>query len=179
MRLMYWLIVAATAAVYAAMALWSLPMIAGEAGGLAPFDLRPLGYSEAEARAFLDRLSAEGRDHYLTVQRRLDLAFPALLAAALAWTALRLPPRGWHAVRWLVVAGAIGGMVADYAENAAVATMLATSPDAVTGETIAAASRWTRLKTLGATVALSLGVILLVRAVVVRMQSTRATDSNQ
>lgn len=175
-NLLFWLLVAATGAVYAAMALWSLPRISDAAGGLMPFDLRPLGYTETEAREFAQRLSDGGRAFYLTVQHRLDLAFPALLAATLTWTALRLPPTGWRAVRGVLAVAAIGGMVADYAENAAVATLLSAAPEAVAAEQIAAASRWTVLKSLGATLAMSLGVVLLARAVIARMKSRQASD---
>lgn len=175
--LLFWLLVAATGAVYAAMAVWSLPRISDAAGGLMPFDLRPFGYTETEAREFMRRLSDEGRAFYLTVQHRLDLAFPALLAAMLAWTAFRLPPPGWRAVRWVLVIAAIGGMGADYVENHAVAAMLALPPDAVTPDQIATASRWTVLKSLGATLAMSLGVVLLARAVIARLTTQKSMDT--
>lgn len=175
-NLLFWLLVAATGAIYAAMALWSLPRISDAAGGLMPFDLRPFGYTETEAREFLHRLSDDGRAFYLTVQHRLDLAFPALLAATLAWTAFRLPPPGWRAVRWVLVVAAIGGMVADYSENAAVAAMLSAAPDAVAAGQIATASRWTLLKSLGATLAMSLGVVLLARAITARIRTRQPLD---
>lgn len=175
-NLLFWLIAAATGAVYAAMALWSLPKIAGEAGGLMPFDLRPFGYTETEAREFMHRLSDDGRAFYLAVQHRLDFAFPALLAATLVWTAFRLPPPGWRAVRWMLLVAAIGGMVADYSENTAVAAMLSVAPEAVAAEQIAAASRWTVLKSLGATIAMSLGVLLLARAIIARMKTRQPLD---
>ena len=175
--LLFWLLVAATGAVYAAMAVWSLPRISDAAGGLMPFDLRPLGYTEGEAREFVRRLSDEGRAFYLTVQHRLDLAFPALLAATLVWTAFRLPPPGWRAVRWVLVIAAAAGMVADYVENHAVASMLAAEPDAVTPDQIATSSRWTVLKSLGATVSMSLGVVLLARAFFVRLTTQKSMDT--
>ena len=64
---------AATIGLYLVMLLWSLPKIAAEAGGLTPFDMRPGGYSLAEARAFLAALSPEGTAFYLGVQHRLDM----------------------------------------------------------------------------------------------------------
>ncbi len=176
-KLLFWLLVAATGALYAAMAVWSLPRISDAAGGLMPFDLRPFGYNETEAREFLRRLSDDGRAFYLTVQHRLDLAFPALLAATLVWTAFRLPPSGWRAVRWVLIGAAVGGMVADYLENAAVAAMLSAAPDAVAVEQIATASRWTLLKSLGATLAMSLGVVLLARAVIARLTTQKSMDT--
>lgn len=176
-RALFWLLAATTAAVYAAMPFWSLPGIAEAAGGLMPFDLRPLGYTPAEARAFLSDLSDDGRDFYLTIQHRLDLAFPALLAATLAWIAFRLNPPGWRAVRWTIAAAALFGMFADYAENAAVAALLSSPPDAVTDAAIAAASRWTVLKSLGATLAMTLAVILILRAAFARSRLHERTDS--
>lgn len=176
-KLLFWLLVAATGAVYAAMAVWSLPHVTGEAGGLLPFDLRPFGYAEGEAREFLVHLTDDGRAFYLTVQHRLDLAFPALLAATLVWTALRLPPPGWRVVRWVLVGAAVGGMDADYLENAAVADMLSAAPDAVAVGEIVTASRWTVLKSLGATLAMSLGVVLLARAVLVRLTTQKSMDT--
>lgn len=176
-KLLFWLLVAATGAVYAAMAVWSLPRISDAAGGLMPFDLRPFGYTETEAREFLRRLSDDGRAFYLTVQRRLDLAFPALLAATLVWTALRLPPPGWRVVRWVLIGAAVGGMIFDYFENAAVADMLSAAPDAVAVGEIATASRWTLLKSLGATLAMSLGVVLLARAVIARLTTQKSMDT--
>lgn len=175
--LLFWLLVAATGAVYAAMAVWSLPRISEAAGGLMPFDLRPFGYTETEARKFLEKLSDDGRAFYLAVQHRLDLAFPALLAATLVWTALRLPPAGWRAVRWMLIGAAFGGMIADYVENAAVAAMLAQPAANVVADAIATASRWTVLKSLGATLAMSLGVVLLVRAVLVRLTTQKSMDT--
>lgn len=141
-----------------------------------PFDLRPFGYTETEAREFMHRLSDDGRAFYLAVQHRLDFAFPALLAATLVWTAFRLPPPGWRAVRWMLLVAAIGGMVADYSENTAVAAMLSVAPEAVAAEQIAAASRWTVLKSLGATIAMSLGVLLLARAIIARMKTRQPLD---
>jgi hypothetical protein len=177
-NLLFWLLVAATGVIYAAMAVWSLPYIAREAGGLLPFDLRPLGYSVGEAKAFLGKLTTEGRTLYLNVQHRLDLAFPALLAATLGWMAFCVPPPGRRAVRWAVAAFAIAGMVADYAENASVAAMLALPADAVPDALIASASRWTLAKSLGATVALSLGVVLVIRALLARIQAKQSMDSH-
>ena len=40
-----------TVIVYLVIVLWSLPIVQGEADGLRPLDLRPLGYSGEEARA--------------------------------------------------------------------------------------------------------------------------------
>lgn len=80
---LFWSLFVLAMAVYLAMILWTLPAIMRAAGGLAPFDLRPGGYSVDEARAFLDALGADGRATYLGPQALLDLVYPALLAATL------------------------------------------------------------------------------------------------
>ncbi|RMF41238.1 MAG: hypothetical protein D6754_01455, partial [Alphaproteobacteria bacterium] len=91
-RLLFWALVLATGAVYLAMVLWSLPRITEATGGLMPFDLRPTGYSLAEARAFLAALDPATTRFYLDVQHSLDLIFPALLGATLILAFIALAP---------------------------------------------------------------------------------------
>lgn len=132
---------AATVGLYLVMLLWSLPRISAEAGGLAPFDMRPGGYSFDEARTFLTALSEEGRRFYLDVQHRLDLFYPALLALSLsvglAWAWRGLPRAALAAMVLLAFTGA--GF--DYLENLWVGTMLTAGPEQVSPEIVAAASR--------------------------------------
>ncbi len=118
----YWVIFVAAFAVYAVMVVWTLPAITTEAGGLTPFDLRPRGYSLAEAQAFVDALSGRGRDLYTGPQRLLDLFYPGLLALVLLGAILTLVAgRGMRAT--LIVMTFIG-MAADYAENYRIGEML-------------------------------------------------------
>ncbi len=155
-KFLFWAVVLATGAVYATMVLWSLPKIAAMAGGLPPFDLRPLGYSVAEARALLAALDDPARDFYREVQHRLDLFFPGLLALSLSLSFLRLAPRRWALALSAVVIAAAGF---DYAENAAVAGLLS-APD-LTDAAILMASRFTLLKSVLVTVAMvALSVLL-------------------
>ena len=79
-----------------------------------PFDLRPLGYDADSAKAFLQHLSPAGRDFYLNVQHKLDTAYPALLALALASGIAALAPKGRSRWKWLLSATAFPGMVFDY-----------------------------------------------------------------
>lgn len=139
---LFWGLLALTLGVYLVMVGWSLPKIAGMAGGLAPFDMRPLGYGAAEARAFLAALGDEGRGFYLDVQQRLDMAYPGLLAMVLVWALARLY-RGLPALA--LQALAVLGSAADYLENHAVAALLRQGT-AASDAMIAAASRWTVLK---------------------------------
>lgn len=175
-RTAFWLLVAVTLGVYAAIVAWSLPYISGEAGGLIPFDMRPGGYDETEARAFLTALSAEGRAWYLGPQRWLDLAYPPLIALTLffgiAWAAAGLGR--W---RWIIAAPALFTWPLDTLENAAVRAMLEAGPS-LTGDLVATASRWTVLKS-GLTTAMFVVLIgaLVARAVaaLVRRRRTETT----
>jgi hypothetical protein len=155
---LFWGIAAATLAVYLAMVLWSLPKIAALAGGLRPFDMRPLGYAPDEARAFLGALTLEGRGFYQTVQHRLDLAFPGLLALSLVLAFRRLAPGRWGLLFSLI---AVLGAGFDWAENAAVGHLLSqgASDNAVT-----LASRLTLAKSACTTVAMTALLVLLLRA---------------
>lgn len=144
--LAFWVLVAATAAVWGAMVFWTLPQIAADAGGLRPFDMRPFGYSEAEARAFLLALGPEGRALYSGPQRLLDAVFPALQAAtfgvAILYLSRGFPARG----RLGLVALPVMAMVADWLENALVAAMLDQPAEAVPAGLIAQASAVTFAK---------------------------------
>src|SRR5262245_15798623 len=99
------------------MLMWTLPTITAEAGGLAPFDMRPAGYSFAEARAFLVALSDSGKRLYLDVQQPLDVAYPALYGATLFFAIAFLTPRRWGNWKWLLATVAVPVVVFDYLEN--------------------------------------------------------------
>lgn len=143
MKTAFWISFAAATVVYLIMVLWSLPAISQAAGGLVPFDMRPGGYSHAEARAFLAQLSDEGRLLYQGTQHWLDSAYPALLGLTLA-------------LGMMVIYGGIFGKigaalavlvaVTDYLENAAVAVLLKADLGDVSEAMVAAASRWTVAK---------------------------------
>jgi len=142
-RIAYWTLFAVTMAIYAAMVAGTLPAIARDAAGLLPFDLRPRGYSVAEARAFLAALGDRGRDLYLGPQHWLDLVYPALLVLVLIGAVRALIRPLWLQIPLCLLA--IGGMVADYLENARVEVLLSLRgplPDAL----IEAASRATQVK---------------------------------
>jgi di/tricarboxylate transporter len=147
---------AATVGLYLVMVLWSLPRISSEAGGLIPFDMRPLGYGFEEAKAFLAALTPEGKRFYTQVQHRLDLAYPAMmalsLAVALGW-AWRDVPRAVVAAMILV---AFAGAGFDYLENSMVGAILDAGPDGVTAGMVRAASSASVLKSAATTVAMTL-----------------------
>jgi hypothetical protein len=144
------------------MVLWSLPRISAAAGGAMPFDMRPFGYSFEEAKAFLAALSPDGAAFYLDVQHRLDLTYPALLAATLFFAIKALTPARFPIPGWVVGLIAIPGSVFDYLENVGVAAMLERGADGVTPALVARASLWTLLKSVFSTIAM---IVLLVLAI--------------
>lgn len=168
-RILFWGLFSLTLATYAAMLGWSLPLIANAAGGLVPFDMRPGGYSFAEASAFLAALSADGAAFYRAVQQRLDLVYPGLLALTLYFAIAALLPRrigGWC---WVVAVIALPVGVFDYLENHAVAQMLDAGRSGLTPELVATASQWTVLKATASMVAMSVVLVLLLGWAVVKL----------
>ena len=169
MKNAFWLVFAATLAVYATMLIWTLPSIMEAAGGLAPFDMRPLGYSYDEASEFLTALSDDGRSLYLDVQHWLDLFYPALLAATLVLATVLLTAPGW--LRWALVVPALLGMVFDYLENFAVGRMLETAAEGLAAELVSEASRWTVLKSGFTTVSMVTVIGLLAIRLIARRRA--------
>ena len=171
-RVAFWALFAVTAAVYLVIVLWSLPKISAAAGGAAPFDMQPFGYSFDEAKTFLAALTPEGSEFYLNVQHRLDAAYPALLAATLFFAIRALAP-GVGFVPTLPALIALPGAIFDYLENASVTAMLNAGAAGLTPELIARASRWTLLKSIFTTIAMLLLLALLGRALWFRVSSGR------
>lgn len=141
-------------------ALWGIMMfgtlayLRRTAGGLAPFDLRPFGYTPAEARALLYALSEIGRAYYADVQLQLDTAFPALYALSRGLLLLWVTAPGRTAERPLplparlaLLALPIATACFDYFENEGIAAMLAAGPQAG-DDLIERTSFWTRAKSL-------------------------------
>ncbi len=119
------LIIGLTALTYAAMLIYSGPVLIEAAGGLWPFDVRIMGYTVEEATQYVTTITPEGRLFYLEVQHMLDTFFPALLAISLMLTLFRLAPK--LPVLYLFP---ISGALFDYYENAAVGQILLTNaPD--------------------------------------------------
>ncbi|MBL4626763.1 MAG: hypothetical protein JKY00_01760 [Roseicyclus sp.] len=130
-----------TAALYGSLAwFWFTQLVPG-ADGLIPFDGRLMGYSVAEARAFLDALTEPARVTYLGVVRILDTVFPICLAALLAWPLWRLPSGTLRVLGIIPVAY----LAADLTENTLVAGMLR-SQELVAPDVIELASQITVAK---------------------------------
>jgi hypothetical protein len=159
----YWALLAVTVGVYCTMVLWTLPAIQIEAGGLRPFDMRPLGYTFDEAKAFLVALSDDGRAIYGGPQSILDALYPPLLFATLGIAIWHVSGDIRKPTRIGMIAVAAIGMIADGLENVAVRDMLVAGGEGVTPELVARASFFTVTKSAATTVAAVALVILLVR----------------
>jgi hypothetical protein len=157
----FWGLFAVTLGVYLAMVLWSLPRLQVMAGGLAGFDLRPMGYSPSEARELLAALGPKGADFYLSVQLWIDSVYPGLMAAVLIFAFAALAQGIWV---WILTAGAFVMAGCDYLENHAIAGLLRAGPDAVNDAMITSASGWTLWKSISSTVVFTALLVLLARA---------------
>lgn len=152
-RWVNWLLPLVTALTYGCLVLWFGPQVQAAAGGLLPFDLRPLGYDADDARALLTALSPEGVALYLGAVRINDTIFPLLFTLALC-----LPLAGWG---WFWFLPALAYGLLDLAENMAVAALLRTGPS-VTDGMVALASGLTMAKFLAVALALlAAGLALL------------------
>ena len=149
MKTLYWALPLATLATYAVLLGYVTPQLMADAGGGMPFDLRLMGYSLAEARAYLSALSPSGVALYLGPFRLTDTLLPMLVTATLC---LPLRRRGQF---WFLPALASG--LFDLAENVAVARLLHTGPE-VEAQAVALASGFTQAKFV------ALGVAVLVAA---------------
>jgi len=93
--------------------------------GYDPFDMRPLGYSPAEAATLLEALGVEGRAYYLSHQIALDTLYPAMLGltliATICWLGQRLPNS--KLVRFGIAFSVVGALF-DYLENLGIVAMI-------------------------------------------------------
>ena len=162
-----------TVIVYLVIVLWSLPIVQGEADGLRPLDLRPLGYSGEEARAFLSAITDAGRAQYLGPQRLLDLIYPALLAITLVFGIFRFGGKMSMFWRLLLSVLPMLGAACDYVENELVAAMLKTPVDLVTDEMVQQANFASLGKSGLTTISMLLVVVLAVRFGIKRRKKAR------
>lgn len=111
------------------------------------FDARIGGYDPATARNYLEYLeTAELVGPYLTFFRWIDTALPLAVFGILISCIWGLWARPAPAIALLGGLVAIGYAVADYVENAAVATLLRVGSEAVTAEAVNIASAATQGK---------------------------------
>ena len=168
-------------ALWGVMMFWTLAYLRRTAGGLAPFDLRPFGYTPEEARALLYALSSVGRAYYAEVQLQLDTAFPALYALSRGLLLLWVTAPGRTATRPLPLLARLALLILpvvtagfDYFENEGIAAMLAAGPQAA-DELIERTSFWTRAKSL-AGLATELVCVVLAAIAFVRWRHRRQSQ---
>jgi hypothetical protein len=166
---------------WAVMVFWTLAFLRRAAGGLEPFDLRPLGYTAEEARALLYALSELGRAYYADVQLQLDTAYPALYALSRGLLLLWLTAPGRVTQNPIPLPARVAFLALpilaawfDYFENNAIAAMLAAGPQ-VGADLVARASFWTQAKSLAGLLTETACVILLAIAFVRWLQRRRQT----
>jgi hypothetical protein len=130
----------ASGLLWAVMFFGSLEHLTRLADGLPPFDIRPWGYSYAEARAFLAAIGELGRSYYANPELIIDTLYPPLYAVsrglALWW--LTMPGRIRKApvplkIRWALIALPILVASLDLIENGCIAAMLLTWPELSSG----------------------------------------------
>lgn len=98
--------------------------------GQVPFDMRPTGYSRADADALLNALGEDGRAYYLRYQIALDTLYPALMATTLVATIGWLTAQfGNRIIPRAGVALSVGAALFDYGENLGIVVMLLNWPD--------------------------------------------------
>jgi hypothetical protein len=129
-------LLAANGLLWAVMFFGPLAHLERLASGLMPFDLRPRGYSYAEARALLEAIGQQGRRYYASPELVIDMFYPPLYAVsrglALWW--LTMPGRVREdpvllRVRYALVAVPVLMASLDLFENGCIAVMLWTWPD--------------------------------------------------
>ena len=156
--LLFW---CAAMLVYSLMVFGSLADIERIAG-IRAFDMRPTGYSFADALALISALGEEGRRLYLTVQIPLDTVYPALLAISSASTLCWLSQSFGSTARWYRAVAAVAHIaaIADYAENGLIVWMLKAGLD-VPQSLVSAASLATLSKSVLSTVVFTTLLIAL------------------
>lgn len=94
--------------------------------GFRAFDMRPNGYSFADAVALISALGEEGRRVYLTMQIPLDTVYPALLAISSASSLYWLSQSHGSTARWYQAVAVVAYLaaIADYVENGLIVWML-------------------------------------------------------
>lgn len=146
-----------TAIICLVMNLILIPGIESAANGLRCFDMR-LFYSADDARAFLQALSAEGRETYLLRQLPLDFLYPVCYGCFFIFAFVRLQKRlNASALLPLLLAAF------DYAENTCILLMLRSAD--FDPRTAVCGSAFTTAKTLLMYGIFILLLVFLVRAV--------------
>jgi len=144
--------------------------------GVRAFDMRPTGYTYADALALISSLGDEGRRIYLVRQIPLDTVYPALLAISSASSLFWLSRSFGSTVRWYRAFTAIAYLAAsaDYAENMLIVRMLNSGPS-VPEALVTAASLASMSKSILSTIVFTALLVALTEFAIRRMRRIRKT----
>jgi len=144
--------------------------------GVSAFDMRPTGYSYADALALISALGDEGRRIYLMRQIPLDTVYPALLAISSASSLFWLSRSFGSTVRWYRAFAAMAYLAAtaDYAENLLIVWMLNAGPS-VPEALVTAASLASVSKSILSTIVFTALLVALTEFAIRRMRRMRET----
>lgn len=142
--------------------------------GVRAFDMRPTGYSYADALALISALGDEGHHIYLSRQIPLDTVYPALLAISSASSLVWLSRSFGSTVRWYRAVAAVAYLAAtaDYAENGLIVWMLNAGPN-VPEALVKAASLASMSKSILSTIVLTTLLIALTELAIRRSRRMR------
>ena len=138
------------------------------------FDMRPTGYTYADALALISALGDEGRRIYLMRQIPLDMVYPALLAISSASSLFWLSRSFDSTVRWYRAFAAMAYLAAtaDYAENLLIVWMLNAGPS-VPEALVTAASLASMSKSILSTIVFTTLLVALTEFAIRRMRRMR------
>ncbi len=157
------LIAALTAATYVVLVWMQIFQVKPHAGGNLPLDLRLLGYTPDDARAFLQHLDPMGRMIYQNQVRWVDTVFPVLLAFVLGRMTF-LTSFQFHLWSRVVLLVPIAGyVVMDLCENALIQELLRAGMADFSQETALLASQFTTTKFVLLSVSIALVLWLVGR----------------
>jgi len=157
------LIAALTAATYVVLVWILIFQIKPHAGGNLPLDLRLLGYTPDDARAFLHHLDPMGRIIYQNQVRWVDTVFPVLLAFVLGRLTFLTSSQFHLWSRVVLLVPVAGYVVMDLCENALIQELLRSGMVDFSQETARLASQFTTTKFVLLSVSIALVLWLVAR----------------
>lgn len=157
------LIAALTAATYVVLVWILIFQIKPHAGGNLPLDLRLLGYTPDDARAFLHHLDPMGRMIYQNQVRWVDTVFPVLLAFVLGRLTFVTSSQFHLWSRVVLLVPVAGYVVMDLCENALIQELLRAEAADFSQETAHLASQFTTTKFVLLSVSIALVLWLVAR----------------
>lgn len=146
--------------------------------GVRAFDMRPTGYSYADALALISALGEEGRRVYLMRQIPLDTVYPILLAISSAGSLYWLSQSFGSTVRWYRAVAVVAYLaaIADYAENCLIVWVLNAGPNIAEAQ-VTATSLASVSKSILSTIVFTTLLIALAEFAIRRILRMRAIEA--